>query len=200
MSWGDQFGETFGQLPAGWEVAEAAIRAWVVATSGLDGVKVIFAEQNGPRPAVPFATVRLGAVTAVGVVDAVENLYDVEGAAGQEIVQIVHGQRLLEVEVRAFSARAVGASNAREILALAQASLRFDQVRELLAEAGLTVLDNGRITVLPVVLDAQWEGRAVLAVTFCFEERVSLATGYIAAVELTDAITEPSTTTTVEIE
>jgi hypothetical protein len=194
MSFGDSFGDFFGKAPQGWEYIERAIRDWIVTASGLPSEKVIRAEQDGPRPAAPFITVRMGDLIPLGMVDGLEHEYDNEAANGQEIVQQARGPRELSVEIRAYTESAVGALSARALLSLCQLSLRFETIRDALRDLGLTVFDNGTISSIPIVLETKWEGRALLACRFYLEEYVELRTGYIASVRLTDAIKNPEET------
>lgn len=50
-----------------WMTVENALQAWPVAGSGLPGASVIWATQNGPRPAVPFIDLRVTIFQQVGV-------------------------------------------------------------------------------------------------------------------------------------
>jgi hypothetical protein len=199
MSFGDELGGLFGDYLVSWSNHEKAIRAWIVSATGLPESKVIRAEQNGPKPAAPFIDIRLGGLTPVGIVDAVENYYDNEAANGEEIVQMIRGSRELEVSIRAFTESAVGDDTARALLSVAQLALRLDSIRDALAEAGLSPFDNGRIAAIPVVLETRWQGRAQLVCRFYLEETLSERTGYIASVELTNEVVDPPEIFTVAV-
>jgi len=183
-----------------WSDIETAIRAWVKSGSGLTDEQVIWADQNGGSPALPFIDIRLGELVPVGAADASDWEYDAGGPAGQEIVMSGHGVREFAVSVRAFSASPLGNSSARALLSKVQTALALESARSALHAAGVTPFDNGRVQVVPAILETSWEGRAVLQVRFYTEETVTERTTYIDTVEVTNEEPTPDQTFQVTIE
>lgn len=202
MSFGDEFGGFFGVGEiSDWENYERAIVDWIAQATGFPAGKVVRSNQDGPRPAPPFVEVSFGGLVPLGAVDAVENFFDVEADPGAEVVQLIRGQRELDVTVRAYTVSAVGIASARAVLSLCQLALRTDTTRARLSDLGnVTVFDNGVIRAIPAVLGAKWEGRAELTCRFYVEETLESRTGYIAAVEATNQIPDPDRTFTTELE
>lgn len=197
MILGDPLGGFLGAGGASnWDDYEQAIRQWVIEASGLNTTKVIRAEQNGPRPATPFAEVRVGDAIAVGAADAVERYYDPFADPGEEVTLVVRGLRELEVTVRVFTDASVGAESARALLEKTRTALGLDTFRDILQDAGVTVFDRGVVQHLPGVLDTRWEGRATLTVRAYVEDTVSETTGYIDSVQVTDQSVDPDDTYT----
>lgn len=176
-----------------WATVETAIQNWVETASGLADNKVIWADQDGGRQATPYMTIRMGDLVAVGTGDEVEQIFDEEADAGEEIEHRIHGQRELHVTVQAFGP-VVGASSARALLSKVQAALSLPSVRETLRAAGLTAFDAGKIQNISALLGADFEGRAVLDVRFYIAESVSEFTTYIEHVEVTDTSTDETFT------
>lgn len=183
-----------------WSDIEAAIRAWVKGATGLTDEQVIWADQNGGSPALPFIDVRLGDLIPVGSADGSDWVYDAGGPSGQEIVMSGHGVREFAVSIRAFSASPLGNDSARVLLSKVQTALALETARSALHAAGVTPFDNGRVQVVPAILDTAWEGRAVLQVRFYTEETVTERTTYIGTVEVTDEEPTPDQTFQVTIE
>ncbi len=178
-------------MAANWDSVEAAVWAWVVAGSGLSESTVIRADQDGPRPEPNFASIRLGrSMSPAGVVDQVSQEYDSGADPGEEITLTASGPREFEVEVEVFTASAVGSDSAFARASRVQTALGLPGVRDALHAAGLTPFDNGKVRVIPDVLDTKWEGRALLVARFYVEESASETTGYIDATEITPTYDE----------
>lgn len=189
-------GITFDGDQSDWE---QAIRSWVIACTGLDDGHVIRADQDGPRPSVPFIEVKVDGVRPLGAVDGEVQTYDSGASAGQEVVRTAHGQREFSAVIRAFTLLASGDNSARAFLSRVQVGLGLEEVRDILYGYGVTVFDNGRIENLPGILDTKWEGRATLTVGCLAEQTAATRTGFIKTVVLTNGITVPDTTLIVQI-
>ncbi len=177
---------------------ENAVRAWVIAVTGLASTQVIRGNQNGPRPAAPFAEVTLTDVGQVGASPAQDQIFDSGALAGEEITLTSRAVHELTAVVRVFTVSAVGASSARAILARLPASLGLESVRDTLHTGGLTCFDAGTVSYVPAILDTKWEGRATLTARFYAEITASETTGYISSVELTDTSPVPDSVTIVD--
>jgi hypothetical protein len=166
-----------------WATVENALHAWVVSASGLAAGKVLWAFQNIGQRERPYVTLRILGLERVGH-DALVQSYDADAAAGQEVTLAVDGRRTLVVSVQAYSAGVVGAGTAREIVAKVQTALSLPSVQTTLRAAGLAVLNEGRITDVPELVETRWESRASLDVRFHCIDSASEKTGYIASVQI----------------
>jgi len=174
-----------------WVGYQAAVRDWLVASTGIPTERVIMSNQNGPRPAVPFAEVAFDELVPLGAVDAVDQSFDASGDPGAEVTITSHGVRDQGVRVRVYTDRAVGDSSARVLLARAQAVLALPGARAGFHAAGATVWDRGTVAPIPAVLDTRWEGRAELEIRLYVEVQATEQVGYIETLVLTDAVTVP---------
>lgn len=174
-----------------WGAIEQAVRGWIKTATSLNDANVIRADQDGPKPSVPFVDIALGDLIALGACDPIETEYDEGADPGEEIIESVRGQREFVVVIRAFSAAAVGTSSAYALLSKAQTALGLSTVRDALHAAGITVFNAGRVASVPRVVATAWQGIAELRVGFYTCEDVSLATGYINKVELIDEMPDP---------
>lgn len=176
--------------PAG-SALEDALRAWVMAGSGLAAGQVIFQQQTGRRPDGAFATVRVGGSRQVGAFDEVQNLTDIGRDPGSEIELRVTGIRELPVTVQFFSAASVGDVTPTETAARTQLALSLPSVRTALAAAGLTPFDAGSINNIAALLGTKFEARAVLETRFYSIRTLSEFAGYIDTVNTRDFMGPP---------
>ncbi len=168
-----------------WSDVEDAIRQWVIAGSGLSASKVIFADQNGRAPSGTVITIKLGDPIPVGQ-DCIESLTDLDRDAGEEIEHRTMGVREFAVTLQAFTADTSGSGTARAWLSKIQAALRLPSISATLHGVGISAFDIGRIQVVNQVVEADFEGRAILEVRFYANESVSEFDGYISQVNVSD--------------
>jgi len=180
-----------------WNLIEDAIRKWVRDASRLADGQVIWSDQDGPRPLGVFITIRLGDLLPLGAVDETATDYDPTGGPGEEIVTTVRGVREFPVSIQCFGTDTVGRDTARALLSRVQTALGLPSVREALGTVGLSPFDAGQVRNLSVILDAQFEGRALLEVRFYVVEEMTERTTYISTVEVTDESTDRTFTVTV---
>lgn len=139
---------------------ENAIHAWAVAATGLATGKVIWRNQNGPRPQRPFVVLSLGGVTEVAT-PWTRNVETVDPDPGQEITYTVRGVERLRVTFEAFTDATTGASTAVDYLRLIRGKLGLPSVRTALWAAQIGVASFGDVVVLDFLADqAQQLGRA----------------------------------------
>lgn len=179
---------------------EDAIRAWVKTASGLSDAQIYFANQNGAQPAnLPFITILISeSMRTLGAYDEQEQITDLTQPNGQEITQIVTGQRDLLVSIQAFATGTVtgentsfsfpvptgfGAVTATEILTRVQTALGLETIRFNLNAANLAPYDLGTIRRVDAVIETFYEGRAVLDVRFYSTDQALAQTGYIKEVQ-----------------
>jgi hypothetical protein len=150
-----------------WSDLEDALRAWVVATTGLPEGDVIWAEQTGARPAgVSFATLKIGTLIPLGAVDEVATNYDALRPAHQEIELQVRSLREFSVSAQFFSDNSTGNSTARVYAQKAQSGLALPSVRSNLHAVGLSPFDRGSVQVVNTLIGTRWESRAILEPRF----------------------------------
>jgi hypothetical protein len=167
-----------------WSGARAALRAWFLPATGLADAKVIWANQNGPRPLPPFATINPRvAIRRLGVYD--EERLDPD-APGQ-IDRV--GQRKLTISCNAYGPGAI------DLLERAQEALDTNAARAAFASAGLAVSDRGEVRDLTKLLETQYEERAQLDVVFALATASSEDAGYIESAEITATLLNPDGTT-----
>lgn len=166
-----------------WATLEDAVRAWVVAATGLAADRVYFADQDLPISEVaPRVSIRLGDLVPVGQ-DSVDHDYDPSRPAGEEIEITAKGMRTLAVDLQAFAPTTVGpGTTARSLLAAAQAHLSLPSVRTTLNSAGLGLLQQGTVQRVPQPRQAMQEDRSTLSVLFAVSQSVSERLGYIETV------------------
>lgn len=133
----------------------AAVRSWLkaAATPALADAQVILADGKGPRPALPYLTVKLTTLhqrqgedeVGVEVVD--------EGEPGERVDLVVTGARRAVLQVRGFG-EAPG-----DWLAAAELALSDPQVLLTLGAAGVSVRALGGLLDLAALLDTKIEAR-----------------------------------------
>lgn len=170
-------------MPIAWETVENSIRAAVRDALGLPDGSVIWADQDGTRPAEPFATVKLGTLVSLGQ-DATTHDFDSGRPAGEEIEITVRGVRELPVSVQVFAPSTTGNGSAFAILSKLPGRLRLASVRDPLTLAGLSPFDVGGVQNLGQLLGPAFAGRATCDVRFYVADDVSERTTYIETVEI----------------
>lgn len=156
---------------------ENAIHAWVLAATGLAAGKVIWRNQNGPRPARPFVVLSLGGV-AEAATPWVNNVptpatppvppseTPTPPPNAQSITYTVRGVERLRVTFEAFSDAATGVGSAVDYLRLIRGKLSMPSVRTVLWAAQVGVASFGDVVVLDWLADqAQQLGRAQMDCT-----------------------------------
>lgn len=174
-----------------WEAIEDAVRAWVLAGSGLAGDYVYFADQDLPTSELaPRVSIRIGDGNRVGQA-ALQHDYDVGRPLGQELE--FKAQQMLEVvvDLQAFAPTTTGAgTTARSLMHAVLAALALPSVREALNAAGLGVLEEGSVQRVPQVRSAENEDRAVASVRLLVKQQATERIGYIETVETSGTVDE----------
>ena len=172
-----------------WDAIEDAVRAWVVATAGIDADSIYFADQDLPFSEVaPRISIRIGDGNRVGQA-ALQHDFDAGRPLGEEVE--FKAQQMLEVvvDLQAFAPTTTGSGmTARRFLASVLAGLALPSVRDALNAAGLGVLEEGSIQRVPQVRSAAHEDRAVASVRMLVKQEATERTGYIEEVETSGTI------------
>lgn len=175
---------------ADWDAAENALIAWVQRTSGFPPNRVIWDQQNGPRPARPFATLRRDGGTTAGLVDEQAVIYNGDDAPpGEEITLDTKAHAEFTLTVTFFTAETVGNSSAVRVANRVRNSLSTERTLNYFDAAQLALIDRAPVLNLTDLLDTEIEGQAA------FDVRLRIADG---TEELTTYVETASMSGTVE--
>jgi len=166
-----------------WTAIERAIVNHVKAATGIE---VIFADQVGEQPLMPYATIKINGPRALSPQPEILLGYDSGAPAGQEVTQtvILHGE--IQVSIQTYSQITAGAGTARELLEQVRRTLFLPGRRDLLSAAGLALLAASDTQDLSVLLEATWQSRAAMDVRFnMVDDSAKDSTGYIATANVT---------------
>lgn len=182
-----------------WATIQNALIAWFAAASGLT---TIWANQNAPQPAYPYAVLNIISGPVVLGIDetrATVDAADPPPPAGQEIILETCGPRELTVSCQVLSSSDTPPNDARSLLTAAQAALRQIGMTEALNAAGLGVQQADAVMSIPNIANGRWLSRAAMDVRFNAWSSVTERTGYIQTTEAQATFTKEdgtSTTTT----
>lgn len=180
-----------------WSNFQKAIQDALVSASGLADGKVIWARQNGTRPAAPYLTLNLTPFTTIGI-DGTRHTYNSGGAAGAEIILSHGGMREFGLTVVAFG-DGLGDGSAMNVIETLRGGLNKITVREALEAANVSFFDFGTVVDLTQVIDAGFEGRATTTLRGYTTQEVTETLGYIQTVEVEAVISNVTTVETVDI-
>lgn len=180
-----------------WSTFQKAIQDAIVSASGLADGKVIWARQNGTRPAAPYITLNLTPFTTIGI-DGTRHTYNSGGASGAEITLTHGGMREFGLTVVAFG-DGLGDGSAMAVIETLRAGLNKITVREALEAANVSFFDFGTVVDLTQVIDTGFEGRATTTLRGYTTQEVTETLGYIQTVEVEAVISNVTTVETVDI-
>lgn len=139
-----------------------------------DAVSVIWAHEDGPRPARPLATLRVRTPDAVG--------HDEEGPPEDGAI-VVTGDREFTTTLQAFG-RLPDGTHPIDVLGTVLERLSRPTDRESLAASGLAWVDVLQADDVPEVRGTRWEARAVLDLRWRRRSVVVDEPGQIETVEI----------------
>lgn len=125
------------------------IRTWLKTSESLTDAQVIPADDDGPRPALPYLTVKV--LTADAEIGRDEDVRSTDGSGDPTLV--VRGERRATVSVQAFGTTAEG------WLSTALLKRRLPSIQEVLLGVGLTIEPMGPIRDLSRLVDTAIEPR-----------------------------------------
>lgn len=161
---------------------ENALRAWVVAASGYPEGRVIWADQNGPRPTGDVITMQLRDIVTLGAADEIIETTDLGRPAGQEVEVKAEGMREFACLLQCYTEATNGDSSGRAVLTRVQTHLGLPTVGDALKAAGVSVHDRGTVQYVPGIANTNFEGRATLEVQCNGSDAAVEYVGYIATV------------------
>jgi hypothetical protein len=134
--------------PAPTETAiENALHAWVVYSTGISAANVVWANQDGPRPARPFAVLKIPDTDDVGM-GWIQRVTNAAAAPLPDLVYSARNQKRFRFQIDVVTDSVTGTTSARALLQLVKAKYRLPYVKSLLEALPLGVAEFGPITVL----------------------------------------------------
>ena len=152
---------------------EKAIQNWIVIGSGLPPDKVIWAQQDGPRPLSPYIALRPEALASSGIdwVDVVDSPTPTPGA---EIEYHVRGPRTVELFFQCHGDKATGNQSPVVILERVRTSHRLPSIRKTLIDSFIGVSESTPISYLgSTINNANFEPRATMSLTVHLSSDIS---------------------------
>lgn len=113
------------------------------------GLTTIFAQQNAPRPDLPYCVINILSNVKIGLRDEQREINDLNEAT-------YCGTREATVEVQFFG------DDAFQNAQLLQAAFSKQGVLETFRDADMAIVDDGDVTDITTSLDSQFEVRAIL--------------------------------------
>lgn len=153
---------------------QAGLVSWVEAGLGT-GRKAIWADQAGPRPALPFAVLR--------VTNFDRQYGQTEERQGSTSDKRIYVRNVThDISLQVFSSTAVGADSALALLSGVLRRLDLQSVRRALVQAGCAVQNVGTPRNLSAALATASESRAQVDFTLSAIETLEETVGHIAHV------------------
>lgn len=125
-----------------WGDIQTAIHNWISQSSGLAPEKVIFANQDGPRPSNTWISIETVSIDWTGQ-DWTRAIANPNPTPGNEIIYKVFGTRQVNWRVQCFNAPPVGDNSAFEILNSIIVGAELPTYREMLDLANIGLLGFG---------------------------------------------------------
>ena len=179
--------------PIDWPVIEAALHDYVVEVLG---IPFIFANQNVPQPAYPYASGSISAVSTDGEGPELRTQYNSSAAAGQEIDLVYMATFEFTFSISVHVDPASGAydplCDAKMMASKLQWEVCKETPRAILKAANLVPIEELALTDSSVVVNGEWLSRYTLDVRIRGVGMVSDTTGYIDKVEVTGTFPDHS--------
>jgi len=160
------------------DVIDELIYDWV---STFSGITTIWADDNSPKPDLPYISLRKGTVTPIG-----HGYISVPTSSG---ISKISGDRDMIVNFQAYGNNAFGKLENLWHVRLDPGS------QELLYIGGLSLIELFALTNLTGLNDTLFEGRAQMDLLFRFvSQRTNIDVGLIETVEIEGNLKEPDDT------
>jgi hypothetical protein len=166
------------------DTIRAAILAWLETELG---ITIIYADKAAPRPATPYASIKLVSLRRIG--------FDHAGDLSDVGIQDFDGDRVLSVSVQVFG------NDSSDPIDLARSALNGLSKQSIflpLAVAGLAPLRQGGVNDLTALADTEWEPRAQFDQEFALTDEYTDDVGLIEHVEGSGTVTSPNKEHTVD--
>jgi hypothetical protein len=152
------------------------IWSWANANIG-SGCPIIWANENGTRPALPYVTLQVRTVRKPGM--------PYSSKASATGVQTVSYIEDIDVSIQSYG----DASD--DFLLNLKNSLQKDTVLQALYANKVGLRNIGDITEIPIILDETAENRYLFEVSFTIGQEITDTVGFISTVEIEDTIEQP---------
>lgn len=130
-----------------------AVRAWLKTSAALTDAQCIVADRDGPRPPLPYLTVKvLVSDDPVGMDE------PIDGTVGDDAVRYVVGERRATVSIQGFG------EQTSEWLEQAHIGLGRDAIKALLTSHGVTIVPMGGASNLSAFLNTGTQPRYLFEV------------------------------------
>lgn len=174
-----------------WTAVENAIQAWVVAGSGLVGSKVIWAQQNSPRPDGTYIALRVTYIRRLGL-DWLDVLDSDPVTPGAEIRQIARGVRECTLNIQCYNGDPMGDNSATARLHSVVSYAKFPSLRNMLNAAGVGLAHFESVNSIDGFTGVAgiFEPRSTLDCTFFLASEVVETNTYIQAVQEIGTVTD----------
>lgn len=185
--------------------AKQALHDWLTLVTGFSASQVRWGQQDSNVPTRPYATMNITADNppAAGGYDERTFYYDPAGLG--EMSELISGARELVLSVNIYTDKvtALTFATTREAMDVARDVRGTEQLlsaRQVLADAGLTLVEIGAAIDLSEVDGEQWIARAGLDVRMAYSSNITEAatagTGWISTMELTRTVEAEGATIT----
>lgn len=170
-----------------------AIASWVRLAAGYAVGKVIWEDQDGPRPATPFAALRMTTIRRIGQ-DWVDVVDAEVPAPGAEIEHRARGVRIARLQIQAFGTDAVGDAHPMAILEEILLKAKLPSFKSALQAASVAVIRHDPVRNVGALLNtADTEPRALVDVELSLVSEISETGTFVEFVELENIDTGNST-------
>ena len=171
---------------------EALLVTWVKTFTGFSTGKVIIAEDNGPKPDLPYITIRLGPMTPQGHECRSSPVYTL--GTDTNAVKI-SGVRDLVVNFQGYGDNIYG------VLDNLYQYICVENSIDLLATGGLALINQIAINNLTRLNDLEFEQRAQMDLLFRFGTQLeNIDVGYIETISVTGEVKTPDKTINIDID
>lgn len=169
---------------------EALLVEWTETFTGLATGQVIIAEDNGPKPDLPYIALRIQNINKIGT-EVRSNPYDFGGSAAIKI----SGNREMVVNFQAYGTNSYG------ILEDLWHRVHDELSRTLLANEGLALIEQLALTNLTGLNDTDFEERAQQDLMFRFATQLEdIDVGVIETVDVSGQLKNPDKTIDINID
>lgn len=157
------------------ETVRTDIYDWVASIVG-GSVTVIFENQNGPRPSLPYVSILLTTLTQIGV----DYISPPDAMGDSDII----GDREFNIRIQAYGGDPITQ------LENIRSSLQKPSVLDTLRANNIVFVDRLSINSVSALLDTEWEARASMDILFRIAQTDSDELGLIETVEVDETLSD----------
>lgn len=162
-------------MPVSYATVKTNLYNWAISVLPV-GMPVIFWEPNAPRPNVPYATLFLSSILAVGQ-DWASNESDSAGLINMQ------GDRQFTLSFQVY-----GGTDPLTVLENVRSSLQKQTILDTLRTNGIVFFQSLNIEDITDLIDSQWERRASLDILFGIGQNYTDNPGYFDHLQVQEQI------------